>query len=48
MIKAFKIFKQGMTNEWVTILIPESNFNDTVLFKKVSFYLSLGYKVEII
>jgi hypothetical protein len=48
MIKAFKIFKQGMTNKWVTILIPESNFNDTVLFKKVSFYLSLGYKVEII
>ena len=48
MIKAFRIFKQGMTDNWVTILIPVKEFNDTVLNSKINKYLFLGYKVEII
>lgn len=48
MIKAFKIYKEGMTTNWVTILIPETEFNDTVLKNKINKYLFLGYKVEII
>jgi hypothetical protein len=48
MIKAFKIYKQGMTTNWVTILIPKTEFNDIVLNNKINKYISLGYKVEMI
>lgn len=48
MIKAFKIYKEGMTTNWVTILIPETEFNDTVLNNKINLYLFLGYKIEMI
>ena len=48
MIKAFKIYKEGMTANWVTILIPQIEFNDVVLNNKINKYLFLGYKVEMI
>ncbi len=48
MIKAFKIYKEGKTDNWVTILIPENEFNDIVLNKKINWYIFLGYKVEMI
>jgi hypothetical protein len=48
MIKAFKIYKEGVTDNWVTILIPENQFNDTILNNKISKYIFLGYKVEMI
>jgi hypothetical protein len=48
MIKAFKIYKEGVTDNWVTILIPEKEFSDKVLNNKISKYIFLGYKVEII
>jgi hypothetical protein len=48
MIKAFKIYKEGKTDNWVTILIPENEFSDKVLNNKISKYIFLGYKVEII
>ena len=48
MIKAFKIYKEGKTDNWVTILIPENEFNDSVLNKKIDWYIFLGYKVEMI
>jgi hypothetical protein len=46
MIKAFKIFKEGTTKDWVTILIPEENFNDELLQSKISFYTYLGYSIK--
>lgn len=48
MIKAFRIYKDGITDNWITILIPENQFNDIVLNNKINKYLFLGYKVEII
>ena len=48
MIKAFRIYKDGTTENWITILIPEIEFNDIVLTNKINKYLFLGYKVEII
>jgi len=46
MIKAFKIYKEGTTKDWVTILIKESEFNDSVLKFKIEKYLYLGYEVK--
>ena len=46
MIKAFQIFKQGKTADWVTILIPENMFSDSLVQKKIDFYISLGYSVK--
>ena len=43
MIKAFKVFKHGVTNDWVTILIPKNEYSLEVVNKKISFYTSLGY-----
>jgi hypothetical protein len=48
MIKAFKIYKEGVTDNWVTILIPENEFSDKLLNSKISKYIYLGYKVEMI
>jgi hypothetical protein len=46
LVQAFQIFKVGMTSEWVTILIPELEFNDEVLQKKINWYTYLGYTVK--
>jgi len=46
MIKAFQIYKEGTTKDWVTILIPEENFNDELLKSKISFYTYLGYSIK--
>jgi hypothetical protein len=41
---AFKIFKQGRTTDWITILNPnDGTFN---VENKKEFYLSLGYSVK--
>jgi hypothetical protein len=48
MIKAFKIYKENVTENWVTILIPVHEFNDNVLQFKINKFLYLGYKVELI
>tara|TARA_R110000822_G_scaffold163349_1_gene303615 strand:+ start:453 stop:638 length:186 start_codon:yes stop_codon:yes gene_type:complete len=48
LIKAFKVYKLNVTDNWVTILIPVHEFNDAVLIAKMNFYSSLGYKVETI
>jgi len=45
-IKAFQIFKAGTTSTWTTILIPQSQFNNEILQKKISWYLYLGYQVK--
>ena len=47
-IKAFKVYKLNVTDNWVTILIPVHEFNDAALIAKMNFYSSLGYKVETI
>ena len=39
MIKAFKIYKENVTDNWVTILIPENEFNDTVLKFKIDKFI---------
>lgn len=48
MKKAFKIYKEGTTTDWVTILIPFAEFTQEILQFKIDKYLSLGYKVEMI
>lgn len=48
MVKAFKIYKEGKTLNWVTILIPFEDFNDIILKKKIEFYSYLGYQIEMI
>ena len=48
MKKAFKIYKDGTTDNWVTILIPVKEFTQELLEFKISKYLSLGYQVQII
>jgi len=48
MKKAFKVYKQGTTENWITILIPISEFTQEILQFKIDKYLSLGYKVEMI
>jgi hypothetical protein len=47
MKKAFKVYKEGTTDEWVTIFIPESEFNQATLKSKIDKYISLGYQVQI-
>lgn len=46
MIKAFKIFKENVTADWITILIPENIFTDELLKLKIEKYIYLGYEVE--
>ena len=48
MKKAFKIYKQGTTQDWVTILIPNAAFTKELLQFKIDKYLSLGYQIEMI
>ena len=48
MKKAFKIYKEGTTDNWVTILIPIEAFNLEILKIKIEKYLALGYQVEMI
>jgi len=48
MIKAFKIYKEGTTSDWVTILIPVNEFNDSILKFKIDKFIYLGYKIELI
>jgi hypothetical protein len=46
MKKAFQIYKQGKTADWVTILIPENLYSESLVQKKIEFYVSLGYSVK--
>ena len=46
LVQAFQIFKKDWTAEWVTILIPESEFNDEILHKKINWYIYLGYTIK--
>jgi hypothetical protein len=48
LIKAFQVFKEGTTSNWITILIPKSEFNDSLLQFKIKFYSSLGYTIKTI
>jgi hypothetical protein len=48
MKKAFKIYKQGTTDNWVTILIPNEVFTKELLQFKIDKYISLGYQIEMI
>jgi hypothetical protein len=47
-IKAFQIFKENRMDNWVTILIHISEFNESTLQRKIQFHLSLGYQVRAI
>ena len=47
-IKAFQVFKKGMTHNWVIVLIPESEFNDNTLQSKMEWYSYLGYTIKTI
>jgi hypothetical protein len=46
MIKAFQIYKEGTTKDWVTILIPENIFTNEILQSKINKYKFLGYSIK--
>jgi hypothetical protein len=46
MKKAFQIYKEGRTSDWVTILCPINEFNIEWLKRKLAFYESLGYSIK--
>ena len=46
LVKAFQIFKEGMTTDCVTILINESDFTDSFIQFKISKYIYLGYTIK--
>jgi hypothetical protein len=49
MKKAFKIYKEGVTNDWVTILLPVNEFNEfdkSLLVFKLEKYTFLGYQIK--
>jgi len=48
MIQAFKVYKEGKTIDWITILIPEAEFNDITLKFKLDKFTYLGYQIEMI
>jgi len=48
MIKAFKVYKEGRTTRWITICIPETEFNDITLKFKLDKFTYLGYQIEMI
>jgi hypothetical protein len=48
MIQAFKVYKKGTTTRWITILIPEAEFNDVTLKFKLDKFAYLGYQIEMI
>lgn len=46
LIVLFKVFKEGRTSEWVTILIPEKDLCDALLQQKINKYIFLGYQIK--
>ena len=48
MIKAFKIYKEGTTDFWITILIPEAELTQELFQFKINKFLSLGYQIQMI
>lgn len=45
-VKAFQVFKKGRTADWMTILIPKSEFSSELLKSKIEFYKYLGYSIK--
>jgi hypothetical protein len=48
MIRAFKIYKEGKTTDWITILIPANEYSDELRDRKIKFYLELNFQVQLI
>ena len=48
MKKLFKIYKEGTTDRWITILIPIEQFTLDILKFNMEKYLALGYEVKLI
>ena len=46
MKKLFKIYKEGTTDNWVTILIPIESYTLEVYKFKMEKYLALGYQIK--
>lgn len=46
LIVLFKVFKEGRTSDWVTILIPRKDYSERILQQKKELYISLGYKIK--
>ena len=47
MIKAFQVYKENVTDNWVTILLTPSEYSDTQLLEfKKNKYILLGYSVR--
>ena len=46
LIRVFQVFKEGVTADWVTILIPEKDPCDALLEQKINKYIFLGYKIK--
>ena len=45
-IKAFQIFKNDKTSDWVTILIAKSDYSEEFVKNKKEFYTHLGYSIK--
>ena len=46
MKELFKVYKEGVTDNWVTILIPIEAFSLELYKFKMEKYLELGYQVK--
>ena len=46
MKKLFQIYKEGTTDNWVTILIPIETYTLEVYKFKMEKYLELGYQIK--
>lgn len=45
---AFKIYKEGVTDRWITILLPNNEYTIDNINRKISFYIYLGYKIKLV
>jgi len=48
MKKSLLIFKEGITQNWITILIFDQSHSIELINKKIQFYLSFNYSIKII
>ena len=44
----FKIYKEGVTSEWITILLPLEDYSHEAIEKKANKYIYLGYSLQYI
>ena len=48
MIKMFQIYKEGITDNWVTICTPVEQYSEALKNSKIEKYIFLGYQIKFI